>query len=244
MIKAGDSEVEATWIGSEISTIKANAPEAEIAILYRTNAQSRAIEQSLISENIGYQIFGGLKFYDRKEVKDVIAAIKMVANPQDGGCKDRLEKSLGKRRTVKVIEAIKTARPDMASGDLIKLFMEEGGYFSFLQEKFDNVQERVENIAELIAFSSQFTSLEEFLERVALLESTDAPRSRSRDENAVVLMTIHMAKGLEFDYVFLVGVNEGVLPHEKSMNSEVEVEEEKIRQFFLYWLDVVSRIVK
>jgi len=228
VIGAGEADIEATWVANEIVGIQDKNPQARIAILYRTNAQSRAIEAALISENIDYQIFGGLKFYDRREVKDVLAAVKIIANERDAGAVERLEKSLGKRRAAKLIEVIKTARTDIAVGDLIKLILEEGGYLRFLEERFDNTQERVENIAELIVFAVQAGSLEEFLEKVALLEATDISRGPDKPRAlAVTLMTIHMAKGLEFEYVFLIGANEGLLPHEKSIGSEAEVEEER-----------------
>lgn len=228
IIGAEEPDIEATWVANEVLALQDKNPENEVAILYRTNAQSRAIEQALISANINYKIYGGLKFYDRKEVKDVLAGIRLVVNPQDTASMSRLEKSMGKRRASGALEALKTLREDTRATDIIKLFMEDGGYAQFLSEKFDNVQERLENIMELIVFSAQFESLEEFLERVSLLEATDRPSGGDKSEKApIVLMTIHMAKGLEFDYVFLVGANEGLLPHEKSMESEAQVEEER-----------------
>jgi len=228
IIGAEEPDIEAAWVANEVLALQDKNPVSEVAILYRTNAQSRAVEQALISANINYKIYGGLKFYDRKEVKDVLAGIRLVVNPQDTASMGRLEKSMGKRRAKSTMEVMKTLREDTGATDIIKLFVEGGGYMQFLSEKFDNVQERVENIMELIAFSAQFDNLEEFLERISLLESTDRPSGGDKSEKApIVLMTIHMAKGLEFDYVFLVGANEGLLPHEKSMESEAQVEEER-----------------
>lgn len=240
ILAADDQDSEAAWIASEIRQLRSayrvtrNAgPEPSIAVLYRTNAQSRAIEQSLISENIPYKIYGGLKFYDRKEIKDVLAALRLAANSRDLASAERLQKSLGKRAGSPVIERMSGRGSDLPAAELINLFMESAKYKALLEKDFNNVEERLENIAELTNFAAGFTSLEEFLERAALLSSADAPaneaasRSVNQLTNPVNLMTIHIAKGLEFDTVFIAGVNEGMLPHERSMTSEAEVEEER-----------------
>ncbi len=239
IIAAEDQNSEAEWIAKEIRNLRRKDREAEIAILYRTNAQSRAIEQALISANLPYKIYGGLKFYDRKEIKDVLAGLRLALNPQDAVSAERLAKSLGKRASATVIEKISGKGNDLPAAELIDLFLLSANYTELLEKDFNNPQERAENISELINFASSFTTLEEFLERAALLGSSDAPDGRSKETNSpsndgsyvsnapINLMTVHVAKGLEFDNVFIAGVNEGMLPHERSMTSDSQVEEER-----------------
>ncbi|PIT93206.1 MAG: ATP-dependent DNA helicase PcrA [Candidatus Harrisonbacteria bacterium CG10_big_fil_rev_8_21_14_0_10_38_8] len=224
----GDDEAEATWVANEIRCIYDTYSDTSIGIIYRVNAQSRAIEQALISQNLPYIIFGGLKFYDRKEVKDILAALKIVINPSDSMSKERLEKSLGKRRTETLLKALFEHQNQDAS-ELISLFLEVTDYLSLLENKFNNAQERLENIVELSSFASQSDNLDSFLESVSLLQATDSPTEgiSNKKFSPVNLMSIHMAKGLEFDYVFVVGCNEGNIPHERSLYHESEIEEER-----------------
>lgn len=229
LVGAQDPDTEGGYVAEEIRKIFRAEPHASIGILYRTNAQSRPIEQALISENLPYKIFGGLKFYERKEIKDVVAGLKVALNPDDTISGERLEKSLGKRIGGRVLEAMRGSAKNLGIIELINAFLRESGYAEFLSDKFTNPQERLENISELVNFASQFETLEAFLERVSLLASADEPSTDviGGKSNPVTLMTIHIAKGLEFEYVFIVGVNEGLLPHEKSMTRMEEVEEER-----------------
>ncbi|MDO8601683.1 MAG: UvrD-helicase domain-containing protein [bacterium] len=258
LVGAEDPDTEGGWVVEEIRKIFQENPGASIGILYRTNAQSRPIEQALILENLPYKIFGGLKFYERKEIKDVVAGLKVAQNPDDTISGERLLKSLGIRTGNRVLEVMRGSSKNLGIIELINVFLRESGYAEFLADKFNNPQERLENIAELVKFASQFETLEAFLERVSLLASADIPSStnsvsgiasrgktefdsKGRPSNTsslqttnyqlptspVTLMTIHIAKGLEFDNVFIVGVNEGLLPHEKSMTRVEEVEEER-----------------
>jgi DNA helicase-2/ATP-dependent DNA helicase PcrA len=229
LVGAEDPDTEGVWVSSEIRNIMRKNPQASIGILYRTNAQSRPIEQALISENLPYKIFGGLKFYERKEIKDVVAGLKIALNPDDTISGGRLLKSFGIRAGGRVVETMRGASKNLGIIELINAFLRESGYAEMLSDKFANPQERLENIAELVNYASQFETLEEFLERVSLLAAADEPSTDSvgKRTNPVILMTIHIAKGLEFDYVFIVGTNEGLLPHEKSMSRIEEVEEER-----------------
>jgi len=235
VVAAEDPETESTWIGNEVRSLYTKNNEVNIAVIYRTNAQSRAIEQSLVSENLPYKIFGGLRFYDRKEIKDLLAALKLVLNPRDELSKERLEKSLGKRRAAPFFERLAAATHELSAMETITLFVESTQYRQFLELKFENPVDRLENISELSAFAATFDSLTEFVERVSLLNSTDTAQDDGAAlesslgflKNPVQLMTIHMAKGLEFDYVFLIGCNEGMLPHEKSLSNQTELEEER-----------------
>lgn len=230
VVATDDPETEATWAATEIASLRRADKSASIAVLYRTNAQSRAVEQALINENLPYKIYGGLRFYDRKEIKDILAGLRLAHNPFDQVSALRLQKSLGKRLGTTVVAAISGKGGELPAAELINLFLTSARYSELIEKEFNNPQERQENIAELITFAASFTSLEEFLERAALLQSTDAPAGRVTEQessNPVNLMTIHIAKGLEFDQVFVVGCNEGLLPHEKSLATDADVEEER-----------------
>lgn len=232
IIAANDGETEAFWVAGEIWRLRRAAPESSVGILYRTNAQSRAIEQALIASNLPYKIFGGLKFYERKEVKDVLAGLRLAYNPLETVSAERLQASLGKRAGAPVIETMRGAlqgdHSTRSAPELIELFMKTSNYQALLEDKFTNPEERMENIAELSSFSGQFATVAEFLERAALLQSADTPSGASgHSAQPIHLMTIHIAKGLEFEYVFLVGTNEGILPHERSLSKLEQTEEER-----------------
>ena len=167
----GENE-EAAWIARQI--LKSGNSMKSIGILYRTNAQSRAIEQALIRENIPYHIFGGLKFYERREVKDAIAALRYVANQKDELSKERLEKNLSKRKFSAFKDAVATAK-DPAPAEVLAIFLETFGYFDYLEQNFINANEREENISELVAFAAEFKTLADLLEKISLVQSTDTP---------------------------------------------------------------------
>jgi DNA helicase-2/ATP-dependent DNA helicase PcrA len=232
----GENE-EAEWIAQQIYSLRARDKNADIGILYRTNAQSRAIEQALIRNNIPYRIFGGLKFYERREIKDAVSALRYISNAKDEPARERLEKNLTKRRFAefknKVAELQDPAKLSAVTAGTIaplvalKLFLETFGYFDYLESNFANADEREENIAELITFATDFKSLDELLERLSLLQAADDIENKPSDGREVSLMTIHLAKGLEFDSVFIAGVAEGLLPHGRSLDDENALEEER-----------------
>lgn len=229
----GENE-EAEWIARKIATLRARDKNADIGILYRTNAQSRAIEQALTRNNIPYKIFGGLKFYERREVKDAVSALRYISNSKDEPARERLEKNLTKRRFAEFKNRIAALQDPNAptAGKIaplaaMKLFLETFNYFEYLESNFVNSDEREENIAELIAFATDFTSLDELLERLSLLQAADDIENKDSDGREVNLMTIHLAKGLEFDSVFIAGGAEGVLPHGRSLDDENALEEER-----------------
>lgn len=235
----GENE-EAEWIALKIAALRARDKNADVGILYRTNAQSRAIEQALIRANIPYRIFGGLKFYERREIKDAVSALRYIANAKDEPARERLEKNLTKRRFADFKDRIAAlqrradneAPSEAGSGAIaplaaIKLFLEVFGYFEYLESNFINADEREENIAELIAFATDFKSLDELLERLSLLQAADEIENKPSEGREVNLMTIHLAKGLEFNSVFLAGVAEGLLPHGRSLDDENSLEEER-----------------
>lgn len=231
LVATEDPETEAVWLSSEIQMIREADPRASIAVIYRINAQSRSVEQSLISENIPYLVYGGLKFYERKEIKDLVAGLRLALNPLDTMSKDRLAKAFGKRLSNDIIARLPQHAATESPAQILNFLLTATDYRSYLEHKFQNPQERYENVAELLAFAAQFDSLESLMERVSLLQATDdesvQDQETQKKKAPVNLMTIHIAKGLEFDYVFIVGVNEGVMPHEKSLKGFEEIEEER-----------------
>jgi DNA helicase-2/ATP-dependent DNA helicase PcrA len=199
--------------------------ERDIAVLYRTNAQSRALEQALSFNALPYEIFGGLKFYERKEIKDLLAGLRYALNPQDELSRERLEKTFKKSVSQELLAKLPRLAKKLELLELIGFFLKETAYFDYLGFKFENAEERIENVTELIRFASGFGHLSQFLERVALLQPTD--RLTAETAKPIKLMTIHLAKGLEFESVYLVGANEGLLPHERSLQQEEDIEEER-----------------
>lgn len=223
----GSEEEEAEWLAQKISENWEKA--ATLGVLYRTNAQSRAIETALLERGIPYAVYGGVRFYERLEIRDIVAALRIVLNPQDEVSRDRLTKNIGKSRLEFFLDTARTERDDLKPEMLIKLFIKNTNYFEILERTQRNLLERQENIAELIGFASQFESLSEFLEKIALLEQVEkatSKRGAGRGKHAQ-LMTIHLAKGLEFDAVWVAGLAEGVLPHYRSLERLDELEEER-----------------
>lgn len=231
-----DEKQEAEWISEQISNSELLIPnenqdsenQETIAILYRTNAQSRAIEEALIQKQISYQIFGGIKFYERLEIKDIIAALRYTSNPKDEISLERLEKNFSKSK-FSLIKSM--AGKKIKPVEAINEFLKAADYLDYLEKNFLNCEERQENIAELIRFASAFENLEQFLEQVALIQPIDQINKQRLPDAShklpVNLMTIHLAKGLEFDRVYVVGCNEGLLPHARSLKNNWELEEER-----------------
>lgn len=222
VIGAEDAEDEAEAIAADILESQLR----DCAILYRTNAQSRALEQVLSFNSTPYEIFGGLKFYERKEIKDLVAGLRYALNPQDELSRERLEKTFRKAAAKELVEGLPTLAEKLSLLELIGFFLKTTSYFELLEAKFENAEDRIQNVSELVNFASTFKSLPDFLERISLLEPTDDIRSKP-SERSVKLMTIHLAKGLEFDSVYVAGVNEGLLPHQRSLSSQAELEEER-----------------
>jgi DNA helicase-2/ATP-dependent DNA helicase PcrA len=233
LFEAWSENDEGAWIAGEIEKLlEAQGDDSEIAVLYRTNAQSRAIEQALIRHDISYEIFGGLKFYERREVKDAVAALRWASNKKDEVAKERLEKNLSNKKFAAFKEKISAAKSPKPV-DVVKIFLDVFGYFEYLEGNFTNAEEREENLGELLSFASVFENLQELLEKISLLQATDdvlkqGGRGDKRPGGKKIsLMTIHMAKGLEFRNVFIAGASEGLLPHIRSIDKEDSLEEER-----------------
>ncbi|QHW32639.1 DNA helicase PcrA [Paenibacillus rhizovicinus] len=251
---------------------------ADHAILYRTNAQSRVIEETLIKSDIPYQIVGGVKFYDRKEIKDLLAYLRLISNPDDDVCFQRIvnvpKRGIGDTTVAKLLEEAgrrgvsvfnlleqldwldvtgraRTALREfqemifnltrmveyLSVTELTEKVLELSGYREELhRENTLESKARLENIDEFLSVTQDFEkrnedkSLVSFLTDLALIadiDSMDEDEPEGGVKDAVVLMTMHSAKGLEFPIVFIVGMEEGVFPHSRALNDNDELEEER-----------------
>lgn len=192
----------------------------DTTILYRTNAQSRIIEEALIKAGIPYVLVGGVKFYSRREIKDCLAYLRLMINPKDKVSYKRLEK-IGKRQLEKFINwkpSGKTTR------EILEGALKETKYLDRFDAKDEQDLTRVENIKELMSVAEEYSIPEEFLENAALVEQVDKLKEKTK---SVTLMTLHASKGLEFKNVFMVGMEEGLFPHSRSLIDREELEEER-----------------
>lgn len=201
------------------------------AILYRTNAQSRVLEEAFLHEGIPYTLVGGTRFYERKEVKDILAYLRLFHNQKDSVSLKRAEK-LGKGRLQKFLEFQQThGQEELSSLNLLDRILEVTQYLDLFDLENEEDLARVENIKELRSVANEFPILGEFLENVALVEKESKARltsgSSESTKGAVTLMTLHAAKGLEFPVVFMVGMEEGIFPHSRSLMDNSEMEEER-----------------
>jgi DNA helicase II / ATP-dependent DNA helicase PcrA len=263
---ADDEGDEATWVARTMQDVHDNHAVMwkEIAIFYRTNAQSRVIEEAMIRFGIPYKVVGGTRFYDRREIKDAMAYLRAVANPSDevsikrvlnvpkrgigdtsvgkldayaretgNGFMDAMRHadeagltgsaSRGVARFVELLESL-AHKLDGSPAEVLQSALDDSGYLAELEaESSVDAAGRLENIGELIGSAREYTRVDEFLEQVSLVADTDD----LDDDNKVVMMTLHSAKGLEFPYVFLVGMEEGIFPHVRAQTDPVEMEEER-----------------
>jgi len=236
LFEAEDEKEEADFIIKNIQKQK-SIDYQNFAVLYRTNAQSRVIEEAFLSTGIPYILVGGTRFYERKEIKDCLAYVRLLANPVDMVSYHRIEK-LGKRRLNGFENfAGEYSLVNKKTVEILDDVLEAAGYLKMFDKKDEADRGRIENIKELRSVAEQFPKLADFLENVALIEKESKPiRKRtasglpvkSKDKrNAVTLMTLHAAKGLEFDTVFMIGMEEGLFPHSRSMLDKQELEEER-----------------
>jgi len=284
--EAEDQQDEARFVISKIDTIRQNNPAlplGEIAVLYRTNAQSRALEEEFIEAGLPYHLVGALRFYARKEIKDIIAYFRLLANPRDEMSLRRIfnvpKRGLGKKSWSMLKQAAERENkkpgellinqelfqqalkenprfvlPDRQAGKWEKLavslqnlygylgkqtlsqlltsLITEIGYSDHLEKGDVLGEDRLENVKELLTVTEKYDlegpaaiTLDRFLEEVGLLSAEDKERKDQRSQ--VHLMTMHSAKGLEFDTVFMVGMEEGLFPHSRALVSPEEMEEER-----------------
>lgn len=238
----------------------------DFAVLYRLNSLSYSLERAFLQASVPYQVVGGVRFYDRKEIKDIVAYLKLLYQPNDRMSFTRianvptrgvgavsLERFLawqadrpediidalvllesepvvtGKAKTALVtlghlLQELRQDLDDRTPTYIIEQVIRRSGYQQYILDGTPQAETREENLGVLVADSQQFASLDEFLSEVALMSSADT----GDDGNAVTLMTLHSAKGLEFPVVFMIGMEEGVLPHVRAFEAgPAELEEER-----------------
>jgi DNA helicase-2/ATP-dependent DNA helicase PcrA len=272
VIEVEDEHAEARFVAAEIAALVEEGYSAdEVAVFYRTNAQSRVLEDVLVRQGIAYQVIGGPRFYERAEVKDLIAYLQVLDNPFDAVSLQRIanrprrgigDASLARLRAyadgqgislfealaypeeagigaapLKNVSALRTllvslqaAAQDLSVPDLIEAVLDRSGYRDALEaERTIEAQGRLENLQELVGVGREYLqqtqepSLSGFLQEISLYSDQDAIRG---EQSLVTLMTIHNAKGLEFKAVFVIGMEEGIFPHIRSIE-EQGVEEER-----------------
>ena len=266
-----DEAEESQWVAHQISSLhdRGDVLWSDFAVFYRTNAQSRVLEEQFLRSGIPYRVVGGMRFYDRREVKDAMAYLKAVVNPTDEVSVKRVlntpkrgvgDQTVGRldayaraheisfmdalrrwddagasARAARGIEAFTnlvdelSTEVDKGPGHLLEQILDRSGYGAELEaENTLESEGRQENLAELIGMAREYETVDEFLEQVSLVTDTDQlPDGTDPGDTGVVLMTLHSAKGLEFPNVFLIGLEEGVFPHMRSLTEPAELEEER-----------------
>lgn len=226
IFEARNEHNEAEFIIEQIE----NGKFSDTAVLYRTNAQSRVLEEVFLHNGIPYVLVGGTRFYERKEVKDVLGYLRLLANPKDNVSHKRIEK-LGKGRFQKFLEYQESFNPskERETINILDEVLNKTDYLSLYNESDEEDRGRLENIKELRSVAIEFPDLQQFLENVSLVEQEYMPDHPDKDEkrDAITLMTLHAAKGLEFPVVFMVGMEEGLFPHSRSLMDRNELEEER-----------------
>lgn len=233
-----DTTAEAELVAKQLRSLQGIYSLSDMAILYRTNAQSRAFEEVFVRSGIPYRIVGGVTFYERKEIKDVLSYLKIVSNPLDEASLTRAQK-IGKRRLAQFQAWLEKnqaqAQQSLTSNpsQLLTNVLRETGYLDLYEASDPEDLARLENIQELRSVAAQFSSLTQMLENIALIQDgyfIDVESERS--EEVVQMMSLHSAKGLEFSVIFLVGLEDGLLPHSRSVLDPDGLEEER-RLFYV-----------
>jgi ATP-dependent DNA helicase UvrD/PcrA len=272
VIEVEDEHAEARFVAAQIAQlVEQGLAGSEIAVFYRTNAQSRVLEDVLVRQQVPYQVIGGPKFYERAEIKDLIAYLQVIDNPADAVSLDRVanrprrgigDASLDRLRNyaelhgvtlfealthadeaglaaaplravksfVTVMQSLQAQAQELTVPELVEQVLERSGYVESLEaERTVESQGRIENLQELVGvtreyqFSAEEPSLSHFLQEISLYSDQDALRE---EQSLVTLMTLHNAKGLEFSAVFMIGMEEQIFPHSKSIE-EQGIEEER-----------------
>ncbi len=276
LFTAADDYAEARFVVSEIRRVVDSGKSLrDVAVFYRTNAQSRTLEDVLVREGVPYQIVGGVKFYERAEIKDAMAYLSVISNPSDGVSLERIinvpKRGLGatsvgrlqeyaNRQGISLYDALteaeeaglsgaarkacakvhelfegwRVAAKEIGPSELLGAVLDESGYRTELtSEATVEAESRLENLVELVNAAAEYErvelepSLDGFLQEQALFSEAD----KLTGEGRATLMTLHNAKGLEYDYVFIVGMEEGTFPHARSLD-EQNLEEER-RLFYV-----------
>jgi DNA helicase II / ATP-dependent DNA helicase PcrA len=271
-LEVEDEHAEARFVAAQIATlVEEGFSGSEIAVFYRTNAQSRVLEDVLVRQAIPYQVIGGPRFYERAEIKDVIAYLQVIDNPFDGVSLQRIankprrgigDSSLARLQAyanahgislwealdhaeeagvgaapLRAVQGFRTMVQSLMAGaleltvpELVERVLQRSGYLDALEaERTIEAQGRIENLQELVGVAQEYQAsapepgLSNFLQEISLYSDQDAIRG---EQSLVTLMTLHNAKGLEFRAVFMIGMEEGIFPHSRSLE-EAGLEEER-----------------
>jgi DNA helicase-2/ATP-dependent DNA helicase PcrA len=271
-LEVEDEHAEARFVAAEVASLMEEAfSGSEIAVFYRTNAQSRVVEDVLVRQEIPYQVIGGPRFYERAEVKDVIAYLQVIDNPYDAVSMQRIanrprrgigDASIARLQAyadahglslweatefaeeagiaaapLRAVQSFRTVIQSLQSGalelevaELVQRVLDQTGYMAALEaERTIEAQGRMENLQELVGVAQEYQAateeptLSHFLQEISLFSDQDA---LAEQESRVTLMTLHNAKGLEFRAVFMIGMEEGIFPHSRSLE-EQQLEEER-----------------
>jgi DNA helicase-2/ATP-dependent DNA helicase PcrA len=273
-LEVEDEHAEARFVAAEIALlVEEGYNGSEIAVFYRTNAQSRVLEDVLVRQGVGYQVIGGPRFYERAEVKDVVAYLQAIDNPYDAVSLQRIanrprrgigDASLARLQSyadaqglslwetlghaeeagisgapLRAVQQFQTVLQSLQAGalelevpEVIERVLERSGYLDALRvERTIEAQGRMENLQELVGVAQEYQataqepSLSGFLQEISLYSDQDAIRG---DQSLVTLMTLHNAKGLEFRAVFMIGMEEGIFPHARSIEEQGLEEERRL----------------
>ena len=264
--RGADADDEARYVCAELRRLHGDGriDWSDAAVFYRSNAQSRVIEEELVANNMPYQVIGGTRFYDRREIKDALAFLRAAVNPSDEVSLKRVvnlpTRGIGDRTIAKlddvaardgtslaeVIDRVESldvrgkarggllqfrellgrcaAQVDDGPAAVLEAALHGSGYVDELREERSiEAEGRLEHLEELLGSAAEFESCDDFLEQVSLVSDVD----EMRDASQVSLMTLHAAKGLEFDVVFVTGFEDGVFPHHRTLTDPLELEEER-----------------
>ena len=268
LYRAGDEYDEGRWIASELRRLRSEKGVAwnEMAVFYRTNAQSRVLEEEMLRANVPYRVISGQRFYDRKEIKNALAYARLIVNPRDEASARRVinepKRGIGDAAQAKLgayaaenglsfaeathyakaagltakalngaeqfsfmLDNLRAMSNDMTPREMIDAIVRESGMGDALRaENSDEAMSRLENLGELASAAAQYDTLMDFVERMALVADSD---QLDGGNGAVSMMTMHVAKGLEFPAVVVTGLEETIFPHKRALSDEAELEEER-----------------
>ncbi|MGZ4339230.1 MAG: ATP-dependent helicase [Gaiellaceae bacterium] len=277
VVETEDEHAEARFVAAEIAAlIEGGYSAREVAVVYRTNAQSRVLEDVLVRQGVAYQVIGGPRFYERAEIKDAIAYLQVIDNPYDAvsllrianrprrgigdtslarlqsyaaGLDVSLWEAMGRAEEAglgaaavravtgfrNVMESLMATATDATVADVVEAVLDRSGYIETLEaERTIEARGRVENLEELVGVAREYDaaaaepSLSGFLQEISLYSDQDEIRDDPDDGGQVTLMTLHNAKGLEFRAMFMIGMEEGIFPHSRSIEENTLEEERRL----------------
>jgi ATP-dependent DNA helicase UvrD/PcrA len=273
LYRAGDEYDEGRWVASELRRLRSEHGISwnEMAVFYRTNAQSRVLEEEMLRANVPYRVISGMRFYDRKEIKNALAYARLIVNPRDEASARRVinepKRGVGEGAQAKLgayaaehglsfaeaahhaaaaglsgralagadkfsfmLDELRALTNDLSPREMIDAIVRESGMGDALRaEDSDEAYSRLENLGELASAAAQYDTLLDFVERMALVADSDQLGS---GDGTISMMTLHVAKGLEFPAVVVTGLEETIFPHRRALSDDAELEEER-RLFYV-----------